>query len=413
MKRIIVLTLLILALSVCFAHAEGQVAEISSPEDLFLLAEDPDGDFVLTEDIYLPVEANFNWEWEPPVFRGHLDGQGHTIYNVDCTQVCPETRTVYDGNYKEYEGYFGGFFGILDGAVVENLNLVGADIAAVPAGSAEKCVFAGLMAGLMENGAVIRNCSVQGICSVTTSGHCFGAGGFAGYGSGRIENSKAFVTLICVDTDVEYKDEQFMGGAYSAGFIDLADCYVEIDGYDSDHGYVHNGGLVGMYIIYPRGTSYAGSIVNNHVEGRIRFFEDNRDRRAYCAPYIGEVLQWTYDWGGCTEDFERDEIFTYDEILQPCPHGPESYTTIVTQPDYNVQGCTKYICSECDYSYIADYTAPLKQEIKLLDEEPLQQAVEEAQQAQTKELPVVPLIGAGACVLLLIALLALRKKGKH
>ena len=402
---------MILALATCFAYAEGQPVEISCPEDLFLLAEDPDGDFVLTEDIYLPHVEKGVFEWVPPVFRGHLDGQGHTIYNASNYGLCQETRTVYDGNYKEYEGYFAGFFGILDGAVVENLNLVGASVLVY---DSDLCAFASPFAGLMENGAVVRNCSVEGIGTLTTSGHCFGIGGFAGYGSGRIENSKAFVTLCCVDTDVEYKDEQFMGGAYSAGFIDLAGCYVEIDGYDSDHGYVHNGGLVGMYIIYPKGTSYAGEIVNNHVEGRIRFFEDNRDRRAYCAPYIGEVLQWTYDWGGCTEDFERDEVFTYDEILRPCPHGPESYTTIVTEPDYNVRGCTKYICSECGYSYIADHTAPLRQEIKLLDEEPLQQAVEAAQQTNTKGIGMVGITGIflGALIVLALILVIGKTSGK-
>ena len=409
MKRVFVLTLLILALAACFAHAEGQPVPISSPEDLFLLVEDPDGAFVLTEDIYLPKD----FAWVPPVFRGHLDGQGHTIYNAHNSGLCPQTRTVYDGNYKEYEGYFAGFFGILDGAVVENLNLIGASVLVY---DSDLCAFAAPFAGLMENGALVRNCEVQGMGTLTTSGPCFGIGGFAGYGSGRIENSMADVTLCCVDTDIEYKDEQFMGGAYAAGFIDLADCRVTIDGYDSDHGYVHNGGLVGMYIIYPRGTSYAGQILNTHVEGRIRFFEDNRDRRAYCAPYIGEVLQWTYEWGGCSENFERDEVFTYDEILRPCPHGPESYTTIVTQPDYNVRGCTKYICSECGYSYIADHTAPLKQEIKLLDEEPLEQALQAAQQTQTNRFSVVIgaaafLLGAGI-VAVLFHLLG-GKKGRH
>ena len=410
MKKIPVFVFLILALSVCFVHAEGQPTPISSPEDLFLLASDPDGDFVLTEDIYLPHVEKGGFEWVPPVFRGHLDGQGHTIYNASNYGLCKETRTVYDGNYKEYDGYFAGFFGILDGAVVENLNLVGASVLVY---DSDLCAFASPFAGLMENGAIVRNCSVEGIGTLTTSGHCFGIGGFAGYGSGRIESSSADVELCCVDTDVEYKDEQFLGGAYSAGFIDLVDCDVKIDGYDSDHGYVHNGGLVGMYIIYPRGTSYAGSIVNDHVEGRIRFFEDNRDRRAYCAPYIGEVLQWTYDWGGCTENFERDEVFTYDEILMPCRDGSVFRTEQVVEPDYGVQGYREQTCTQCGYTYRFDYKAPLRQEIQLLDEEPLRQAVEAAQKSQTKQLPVVPLIGAGACVLLLIALFALRKKGKH
>ena len=78
-----------------------------------------------------------------------------------------------------------------------------------------------------------------------------------------------------------------------------------------------------------------------------------------------------------------------------------------------MQGYREQTCTQCGYTYRFDYKAPLKQEIQLIDEEPLQQALEEAQQAQTKELSAIPLIGAGACVILLIALLALRKKGKH
>ncbi|MCR4805170.1 MAG: hypothetical protein K5981_05895 [Clostridia bacterium] len=358
MKRILLVLIAILCLSQGFAFAEGTAVEIASADDLLLLAEDPDGSFVLTEDIYLPPD----FAWEPPVFRGRLDGQGHAIYNVSSRGVCSRTRTVYDGNYKEYEGVFAGFFGILDGGLVENLNLVGTRISVT---DSDRCVFAGLLAGLMDSGAVVRNCCVGGICEVQTSGPCFGTGGFAGYGSGRIENSIAESTLICIDTDAEYKDEQFLGGAYAAGFIDLADCIVTVDGYDSDHGYVHDGGLVGMYIIYPKGASYAGQIVRNHVSGRIRFFEDNRDRRAYCAPYIGEVLQWTYEWGGCTEDFERDEVFEYGEDLLPCTH---DLRPIVTEPSFGVKGCTKWVCDVCGYSYVADYTAPLLQEFRLLEE---------------------------------------------
>ncbi|MBP5750472.1 MAG: hypothetical protein J6X24_06760 [Firmicutes bacterium] len=414
MKKIL-LILFLFALVLCPAavFADGAATPISSPEDLFLLVQDPDGAFVLTEDIYLPVESRFNSDWEPLVFRGNLDGQGHTIYNLNYSQVCPETRTVYDGNYKEYEGYFGGFFGILDGAVVENLNLVAADIAAVPAGGSDKCVFAGIMTGMMENGAVIRNCSVQGSCEVSTSGHCFGVGGIAGYGSGRIEDCTADAVLICVDNDKEYKDEQFMGGAYSAGFIDIVNCDIHVDGYDSDHGYVHNGGLVGMYIIYPKGTSYAGHIVDTHVEGRIRFFEDNRDRRAYCAPYIGEVLQWTYEWGGCTENFERDEVFTYDKDLVPCEHeGTSSWTAMVVEPYYDMQGYTERTCEECGYTIRTDYKAPLKQQIRVL-EAPVPDEAEEAVLKKAGGVPALLAAGIAACVLLALLVFALRKKGKH
>ena len=407
MKRIAVTLLMLIILATGAVFADGPVA-ISSPEDLLLLAQDPDGDFVLTEDLFLPD----NFKLPPLVFSGRLDGQGHTIYNVKPYGYCEETRTVYDGNYKEYEGYFQGFFGILDGAVVENLNLTGAWLP--PGGTEERCVFSGLMTGYMENGAVIRNCSVQGWSQLNTCAPCFGVGGIAGYGSGRIENCSADAVLVCTDWDVEQKDEQFMGGAYAAGYIDIVDCDIKIDGYDSDHGYVHNGGLVGMYIIYPRGTSYAGQIVRSHVSGRIRFFEDNRDRRAYCAPYIGEVLQWTYEWGGCTEDFERDEIFVYDENLWPCMDDAV-WTIEVTPPDYGQMGYTDITCPVCGTTRRDTYTAPLAQEIELLDPAPIEEALQEAQQAQTKGSNVLSLLwyacGAAIVAILLgIVRKALRNK---
>ena len=111
MKKIILFAITILAFSWSFSFAENSVIELSSAEDLQLLAEHPDGDFVLTDDVYFEPDT----EWVPPVFRGHLNGNGYTIYNVHNTGLCPETRTVYDGNYKEYDGAFAGLFGILDG----------------------------------------------------------------------------------------------------------------------------------------------------------------------------------------------------------------------------------------------------------------------------------------------------------
>ncbi|MBR3719180.1 MAG: hypothetical protein IKN20_04875, partial [Firmicutes bacterium] len=179
MKNGLFFTIAALLLFSASVFAESGPIELSSAEDMHLLAENPDGDFILTQDIYFEQDS----EWIPPVFSGHLNGNGYTIYNAHNADLCPETRTVYDGNYKEYDGAFAGLFGILDGAVVEELNLVGASIRVY---DSESSVFAGVLTGLMENDAVVRNCSVQGSCDVSTSGHCFGVGGIAGYGSGQI-----------------------------------------------------------------------------------------------------------------------------------------------------------------------------------------------------------------------------------
>ena len=138
----------------------------------------------------------------------------------------------------------------------------------------------------------------------------FGVGGIVGYGgNGAILNTYTDTTLICIDHDAENRDEQFMGGAYSAGYIDVNGCSIHIHGYDSDHGYVHNGGLVGMYILYPLGCDYKGYINNTRVEGKITFFEDNTDRRAYCKDFMGEVMNWTYEYVGNSSDFKPDLTF--------------------------------------------------------------------------------------------------------
>ena len=125
------------------------------------------------------------------------------------------------------------------------------------------------------------------------------------------------------------------------------------------------------------------------------------------------MLQWTYDWGGCTENFLRDEVFTYDEDLVPCEHqGTSSWVRTVVEPDYGVQGYTEYTCGECGYTVRTDYTAPLKQEIKLL-EEPVPDEAEEAVLKKAKGLPLPLVAGIGVCVLLVLLFLATRKKGKH
>ena len=42
---------------------------------------------------------------------------------------------------------------------------------------------------------------------------------------------------------------------------------------------MHDGGLVGMYMVYPLELSktYQGEVLNNKVKGMITFFEDNTD----------------------------------------------------------------------------------------------------------------------------------------
>ena len=355
---VLLLTLLFAATFRTMSAKADETIEIYTYQDLLQLGSNPDGSFKLMADIDCSSQI-----WTPIDFRGTLDGNNHAILNLK-VNGCGGTRaSTYDGNMVQYDTYFSGFFNILKDAKVSNLTFLGADI---NVDTADPC-FAGGIAGMMEN-STISNCRFEGQVMVTTNAKCFGTGGIAGYGKGLIEQSSANVTLICVDEDVDYKEEQFMGGAYAAGFINLTDNQINIEGYDSDHGYVHDGGLVGMYIIYEDEEFY-GKITGNTVNGFITFYEDNEDRRAYCEAFIGEIMDWDFEAGDFDEsNFVRDELFEddfydWDEetYITLMPHScgePDMVSSVVasTETEY---GYTEYHCNNCDYSYRTAYTVRL------------------------------------------------------
>lgn len=320
---------------------------ITSYEDLLKIKDNPSGDYILMNDLDLSGK-----NWIPLTFTGTFDGNGHSILNVTIKETGSAIRTSYDGNMKTYDTVFCGFFDILEEeAVVSNLNLINIRVAI----TCDTPCFIGGIAGYMDKSS-IKDCTISGNLSLTTTANMFGVGGIAGFGNGTIDRTNADMTLICIDNNKTEKDEQFLGGAYATGYIGLGDCNVKVNGFVSDHGYVHNGGLVGMFALYPAGTQYTSYITNNHIEGIISFFEDNTDRRAYCAEYVGEVLHWSYDWGGCTANFTRDEHYDYDTILLPDMCENPQYTKTVTESTDEQYGYTTYTCSQCGYSYTDNYT---------------------------------------------------------
>ena len=293
-------------------------------------------------------------EWTPWDFDGEFEGNGYTIYNLNITTTGKSTYLIYDGNYKKYDTYAAGFFGILKGSV-SNLNLVAVNVNI----ATNNYIMAGTIAGITEN-ATISNCTIYGKVELTTSAMTNGVGGVVGYGNGSVKNCKIDITLVSVDTDVENKDENFLGGVLGAGYLDIDDCNVIIDGYDSNHGYVHSGGLVGMYILYPYGTDYEGSITGNTITGTINFFEDNVDRRAYCKGLIGEVMNWTFAAGSNDyTDFVRNEVFDYYTNLYP--EGDRDNVTKTEElivPTTITPGYT-IISYATGYSYNTDYVLPV------------------------------------------------------
>lgn len=320
---------------------------IRTVKELVEASSHTDGKYILLADLDMSEV-----DWQPWDFAGTFEGNGHVIYNLKVTSLSSTTTVTYDGNYKTYDTYSAGFFGKLSGSV-SNLGLIGANVTI----KSENYAMLGILAGITEN-AKIDNCEIYGYVELETSAVMNGVGGLVGYGNGSANNCRINVTLVSVDTDKEVKDENFLGGVLSAGYLDIDNCTVIIDGYDSDHGYVHSGGLVGMYILYPLKTVYEGSITGNTITGTINFFEDNTDRRAYCKGLIGEVMNWTF--AAATNDYQsfvRNEIFEYDTNLYPEGDRDLAVKTeeIVEASPLSV-GYTKVSYAQTGYTYYTDYT---------------------------------------------------------
>ena len=342
---------LLLALAVPAAATETEppvpATEIHTPEDLQLLAQDPSGSFILMQDLDMTGIV-----WKSLDFAGSLDGNGHTIYNLTLSEPGNERPESMDGNFRTYETAYVGMFGTLRDAEVKNLSLVGLKGLAV---SDEPC-FLGGIAGFMDN-TTITNCTVSGILELRAHDRIFGVGGMVGFGKGIIENCTVDVTLICTDTNPDKRDEQFMGGVLAAGYATVRNCVVTIDGYCSEFGYCHNGGMVGMLVERPVST-WPAEVQDNAVTGKITFFEWNSDRRAYCRGVIGENLAYSDIVSRNEEDFLRDERGQCDVELRPemCPE--PVYTSVVTPPTCDAAGYTTHTCDLCGYSYADSYTLP-------------------------------------------------------
>lgn len=349
MKRLICAGLLLaLVWGLCpGARAAEDTIQIRTAEDLLAMSSNPAGNYILMEDLDMS-----GIDWMPAdLTGGSFDGNGHAILNVTVSRVGDTAGISYDGNRKEYDTCFAGFFGVLRDAEVKNLRLINirAEV------EADTPCFLGGLAGAMYD-STLTDCSVSGVLQLRAFDRMFGVGGIAGYGSGRMERCQADMTLICIDSGVDTLDEQFLGGAFATGFIDVVDCSVKLDAYVSEYGYVHNGGLVGMVMQYPLGNDRKGLLTGNTVTAKITFFECNGDRRAYCDSLVGETLASSFSRKDNTADFQKDERRTYDIILRPEMCEDPVYTQAVTEPDCDSFGYTAYTCEGCGYRYTDHYT---------------------------------------------------------
>ena len=329
------------------SESNAPVTDISDAAGFAAIASAPDGNYRLTADIDLGGS-----DWQPIPFRGKLDGNGHTLYNLHVTGVADDKLVTRDGNLKEYDTEFAGLFSTLENAEVDNLNIKGAFVDI----SMRSHCFAAILAGYCNN-STVKGCSVEGRVHMINCGINAGVAGIAGYGNGVFEECNAEVELVFEDRFTVGKCEQFLGGIMSCGIGSFMKCRVQIEGFVSCHGYAHNGGIIGMF--YHCGMTYGNKEISNcYTKGQISFFEDNKDRRAYCMPIAGELLTPLKKFTHNYYSFKRNETKDYSKVLLPekCEH--PDYEETVTQPDCTTLGYTEHKCRGCDYSWIDSYTLP-------------------------------------------------------
>ncbi len=343
----LIIALIILIPNCAYAYAAPSATAISDAEGLLAIGNDPSGSYMLEADIDMSGIS-----WKPVCFSGKLDGRGHTIYNLTVTSCGDEVRTTKDGNLKPYDTVFAGLFSVLEGAEVKDLRLKGESILIE---NFEHC-YAGGIAGYMDD-AAISGCYVDARITLINHAVMTGIGGIAGFGCGKVSGCITDTELIFEDRNTTSRCEQFMGGVLACGAADIERNDITVHGFDSCRGYVHDGGLVGMYFACGMRTD-ADSVCDNIINGFISFFEDNPDRRAYCGPAFGEHLQMPYYFHGNTDNFSRLETWDYETVLSPEKCSSPDYAVAVTPSECSAWGFTTRTCKGCGYTIVENYTPP-------------------------------------------------------
>lgn len=325
---------------------ELQIQEIWTVEDLMAIAEDPTGSYRLMTDLDMA-----GIPWKGTEFFGKLDGNGHGILNLELTEFADGTLTTLDGNQKQYETRTAGLFNRMENAEITNLKLLGVTGRL----ECDEPAYLAALAGYSID-SYVTDCEIQCSLELRAYNGIVGVAGVIGYGSGWVQNCDVDATLISVDTDADTRDEQFLGGVFGMGFVDVNDSRILIRGYISEHGYVHSGGIGGLSMQSPLGFSRMGQTNNNTIVGEIRFFEDNQDRRAYCNSVCGERLSWNFQSKGNLGDFRGVETRDFETELRPEMCKNPVYTVTEVPGTCDSFGYTESICDICGYSFREDYT---------------------------------------------------------
>ena len=272
---------------------------ISTPEQLAGLAElcndrdnpnDFDGKYIkLTADIYLTDFNNpdtASWpQWEPighyvrqgfengfsysRYFRGHFDGDGHTIYNmyykgdvdwggdINLDPNDWENNNMEDLENLTWDSWYRGLFCFLEGTA-ENITVADARLAGI---------YIAPFAHQVGENAVVRNCHVQNPYMYATQGSNYG---FVQDNYGLIENSSVQVNLIG-----RYNSYGLVGTNHESGII--RDCHANVssDSYAcAPVAYINQGLIERTHTTVDITSDHAmlasGFVCNNQNQGVIR-----------------------------------------------------------------------------------------------------------------------------------------------
>ena len=197
-------------LKVTYGKLENGVAKNKSIETLIAeIQANPDGEFTLTQDYDASYLKTTNTSLITSEFRGTLDGNGHTIYNLNKplfdTLESATIKNLELENVNLMEASSKGSIAsvasntniknvhIKDLNIVTKANEIGGLIGTLTAGNVEECSVTNYnvstsghirIAGIVGymNGGTIRNCYVQGEMNSTQNKDGNGIGGILGHG---------------------------------------------------------------------------------------------------------------------------------------------------------------------------------------------------------------------------------------
>lgn len=169
---------------------------------------------VAGEDIELTSDIDFTGvEWTvAPEYFGEIIGNGYAVRNITVNKI-------YEENGLEYAGLFAQFCGSVTDVAFENVNI---EV------SATSSVNAGLFAGRVDTLATVKNVTVSGKLTLTTTAEDTYVGGFAGENQAYEVSGVSVDCEITVLADTEKKSNVYAGGfvANASGFSFIANCEV-------------------------------------------------------------------------------------------------------------------------------------------------------------------------------------------